>query len=114
MAEGQKDKERMDGVIADNKALIVDGWSALVKGDNNAALAKFQAALSADSGSVEANYGQAAALKALGRRAEALKAFEQTIARLNSIDTAVERVRVTMLKHLAESALRDLQAGEGR
>jgi Flp pilus assembly protein TadD len=104
----------MDGEFADKKALIADGWSALVKGDGNAALTRFQSALGGDSGSVEANYGQAVALKTLGRRAEAIKAFEETLARLNSIDTAVERVRVTMLKHLAEAAMRDLQAGEGQ
>ncbi len=128
MADAQKtDSDRFDreprvestdaarlSMDADTKALIMEGWAALVKGDGDAAVAKFDQALGANSGSIEACYGRAAALKALGRKAEAIEAFEQAIARISSTDTPAERVRITMLKHMAESALRDLKGGEGK
>ena len=46
------------GMDADKKTLIMEGWAALVKGDNAGALSRFEAALSADRSSLEAQYGQ--------------------------------------------------------
>ncbi len=97
---------------SDKKETLMAGWTALVKGDHNAALSSFQSALRDDASSVEAQYGLASTYKAMGRRDEAIQAYEKTLAQIGQIQSDADRVRVTMLKHLAESSLSDLKAGD--
>ncbi len=96
----------------EKKETLMAGWTALVKGDHNTALSSFQSVLREDGSSVEAQYGLASTYKAMGRRDEAIQAYEKTLAQIGQIQSDADRVRVTMLKHLAKSSLNDLKAGD--
>jgi tetratricopeptide (TPR) repeat protein len=126
-APGQSDRDRFDRapvlasqpaeretLSSDERAALMAGWTALVRGDPAAAVAHFEEALRRSPENVEGEYGIGAALKAMGRGREAIQAFERALKRAGALERASDRVRTTMLKHMAESALADLKANNGQ
>lgn len=88
-------------------------WRSHVKGDQNGAEQDFQQAVSTDSQSVEAYYGLGVTLKTEGRKEPALQAFEKALELINAGGLQEDRIRATMLRHLAEWHINMLKSGAG-
>lgn len=88
------------------------GWSYYVKGDYAHADEAFRKALATDPDSIEANYGMGLLLKARGETQQSYRLFKKVIERLDAGVLNEKPSRAVMLRHLAETHLRDITPEE--
>ncbi len=90
----------MEDQKKDAQSLFKAAWAAHAQGDDHQAEDLFRRSLEIDPESVEALYGLAIVLKAVGRHSEAIQLFEETIRKIET-QKWEDLNRTRMLRRLA-------------
>jgi tetratricopeptide (TPR) repeat protein len=102
--------------IADEQSQSIDeylrqGWANYGKGDLRTAEERFRKAISLGPALIDAFYGLGLALKAQGRREEAIEIFQKLVDLLER-DTTLDNIRRTMLQRLTKGQINLLKYGD--
>lgn len=94
--------------------LFETGWQHYSKKEYYRAEADFQKSLELSPGNGDVMYGLGMAVSASGRREEAIKIFEKAIELFEQNKNDEDRVRGTMLTHLARGHINRIRTGDWR